>query len=73
MKYKEFKNRYIKPVSSFMYRFANFMVFFCLLITGFFLFVTNNFIAGAIVLITLALYVIFNKIDNIEKMLGGEE
>ena len=72
MKYKEIKVKYINPVSKFMLRFANFMVFFCLIITIFFLFVTDNFIAGVIILIVLAIYVIFNKIENIEKRLEGE-
>jgi TRAP-type C4-dicarboxylate transport system permease small subunit len=43
------------------------IVFFCLLIVGCVMYVINRPMIGNDILIVMALFVIFNKLDNLEK------
>lgn len=65
----EFKDKR-KKTGAIINKVANMIVFASLLVTGSVVIFTD-FISGAIILIVMALYMLFIKMDNIENMLKG--
>ena len=60
-----------KKISKKVNMFLNLFIFFCFIVSGSIM-VFINWMVGSIILILLALYMLFNKIDNLEKTITGE-
>lgn len=53
-------------------RVFNFILYFCFVITGAFLIRQDLWIEGILILMCLAIYMIFTKLDNIERKMKEE-